>query len=114
MTDLSTGGHRSLFEPDARTRRRNAAETRFRLYGMAAVTAGILALIFLLTSILGNGLSSFRQTTLDLQVTLDAAVLDKAIAIPTICARSPRSGMARFWIRPLPTRWQPMASTPRR
>ncbi|GAB1365094.1 phosphate ABC transporter permease PstA [Rhodobacter sp.] len=78
MTDLSTGGHRSLFEPDARTRRRNAAETRFRLYGMAAVTAGILALIFLLTSILGNGLSSFRQTTLDLQVTLDAAVLDKA------------------------------------
>ena len=78
MTDISAGHTRSLFEADARTRRRNAAETRFRLYGMAAVATGILALVFLLVSILGNGLSSFRQTGIELQVALDAAVLDKA------------------------------------
>ena len=77
MTEISAGAG-SLFEADARTRRRNAAETRFRLYGMAAVATGILALVFLLVSILGNGLSSFRQTGIELQVTLDAAVLDKA------------------------------------
>lgn len=81
MTDLTAGlphPPRSLFEADARTRRRNAAEARFRFYGMAAVAVGILALVFLLVSILGNGLSSFRQTGIELQVTLDAAVLDKA------------------------------------
>ena len=77
MTEISAGAG-SLFEADARTRRRNAAETRFRLYGMAAVATGILALVFLLVSILGNGLSSFRQTGIELRVTLDAAVLDKA------------------------------------
>lgn len=77
MTDISAGHSRSLFEPDARTRRRNAAETRFRLYGMAAVTAGILALVFLMVSILGSGLSSFRQAGIELQVMLDADMLDK-------------------------------------
>lgn len=70
--------HASLFEPDSRTRRRNAAERRFRLYGLSAVSLGILALIFLLYSVLGNGLSAFRQTTMELQVTLDEAVLDKS------------------------------------
>lgn len=80
MTDLTAGlphAPRSLFEADARTRRRNAAEARFRLYGMAAVAVGILALVFLLVSILGNGLSSFRQTGIELQVALDPEVLDK-------------------------------------
>ena len=76
MTD--TSAHKSLFEPDARTRRRNASEARFRFYGMAAVGVGILALIFLLASVLGNGLSAFRQTTIAVQVTLDPAVLDKS------------------------------------
>ena len=81
MTDVSAGlpqAPRSLFEADARTRRRNAAEARFRFYGMAAVAAGILALVFLMVSILGNGLSSFRQTGIELRVALDAAALDKS------------------------------------
>ncbi|MDQ2066545.1 phosphate ABC transporter permease PstA [Xinfangfangia sp. CPCC 101601] len=80
MTEISQQAEppvKSLFESDLRTRRRNAAETRFRLYGMAAVAMGIFALIFLLVSVLGNGVSSFRQTSIELQVTLDEAVLDK-------------------------------------
>ncbi|MCZ8334865.1 MAG: phosphate ABC transporter permease PstA [Rhodobacteraceae bacterium] len=67
----------SLIEPDARTRRRNASERRFRLLGLTAVGVGLLALVILLTSVLGNGLSAFRQTWITIPVTLDAAVLDK-------------------------------------
>ena len=52
----------SLVTPDARTRRRNASERRFRLLGLSAVGVGLLALVVLLTSVLGNGLSAFRQT----------------------------------------------------
>jgi len=67
----------SLTEPDARTRRRNAAERRFRLLGVGAVAIGLVALVILLGSILNNGLSAFRQTYITFPITLDAAVLDK-------------------------------------
>ena len=67
----------SLITPDARTRARRAAERRFRLFGLAAVGLGVLALVVLMGSILGNGLPAFRQTFVTFPVTLDAAVLDK-------------------------------------
>ena len=69
---------KSLLVPDARTRARNASERRFRLMGMAAVAIGLVALVVLLVSVLGNGLSSFRQTYVTIPITLDAAVLDKS------------------------------------
>lgn len=68
----------SLFAPDQGMRRRNAAEARFRLYGLIAVGIALVALMFLLTSVLLNGTSAFRQASLLLDVPLDAAVLDKA------------------------------------
>ncbi|MCV2870028.1 phosphate ABC transporter permease PstA [Defluviimonas sp. WL0002] len=67
----------SLLRQDERTRRRNNAERRFRLYGQVAIGIAIMALVILLTSVLGNGLSAFRQTFISMPVTLDAAVLDK-------------------------------------
>ena len=67
----------SLLVADARTKRRNAAEFRFRLWGMIAVTISILALAGLLTSILSSGLSSFSQTYISLDIFLDPAKLDK-------------------------------------
>ncbi|WP_372604287.1 phosphate ABC transporter permease PstA [Actibacterium sp.] len=84
MSDLSAqtgdrdnphGG--SLLTPSKLTRRRNAAEARFRAYGLIAVCAGLLALALLLTSILGNGLSAFQQTFITLDVELVEAKLDK-------------------------------------
>ena len=66
----------SLLELDARTRRRNRSEARFRAYGLAAVTVAVMALVLLLVSILSNGLSSFRQTFVSFPITLDADVLD--------------------------------------
>lgn len=83
MTDLSTSAPvprqtQSLTVLDARTRRRNAAEKRFRFYGMAAIATAILALVVLLASVLGNGAGAFRQTYLTIPVTLDAKALDPA------------------------------------
>lgn len=85
MTDVTVFGNpslpakgKSLLALDERTRRRNRAEARFRLMGKIAVAIGIIALIGLLLSILSNGLSSFQQTYITLNVNLDAAALDKA------------------------------------
>jgi phosphate transport system permease protein len=77
MTPLSSA-RASLFAQDPRTKARNAAEKRFRAYGLTAIILALLALVWLLISIFGNGLPAFRQTFLTFPVTLDAATLDKA------------------------------------
>ncbi len=81
MTDASMGAAvprqtKSILIEDARTKKRNAAERRFRAYGLAAICIAVLALIILLTSVLGNGLSAYKQTFLDLEVALPAEKLD--------------------------------------
>ncbi|MBE1293229.1 MAG: phosphate ABC transporter permease PstA [Rhodobacteraceae bacterium] len=83
MTDASlpnTGGapkSGSLHEIDARTKKRNAAEKRFRMYGVAAIATGIIFLLVLLFAILGNGLGAFQQTFISVPVYLDESKLDK-------------------------------------
>ncbi|EDQ31727.2 phosphate ABC transporter, permease protein PstA [Hoeflea phototrophica DFL-43] len=47
------------------------------MMGLAAVIFGLLALVGLMASILSNGLSSFNQTYISLDVYLDPAKLDK-------------------------------------
>ncbi|MEM9638284.1 MAG: DUF3333 domain-containing protein, partial [Pseudomonadota bacterium] len=56
MTDATTSavpaatpasGKGSLMQQDARTRKRNAAEARFKAYGIAAITIGMLMLLIL-------------------------------------------------------------------
>ena len=66
----------SLLAASDRMKRRRAAERRFEIYGMIAVGIGVLALVGLLTSILFNGLSSFRQTFIEVPITLAAEALD--------------------------------------
>jgi phosphate transport system permease protein len=89
MTDLSVsgaspsarpaGGHRgSLLAKDPLTQKRNAAEARFRFYGMAAIVISMLALAALLISIFSTGLPAFRQTFLTIPVTLTEEKLDKS------------------------------------
>lgn len=85
MTDLSAlpaaapaGRRGSLLAQDPLTRRRNAAEARFRLYGIAAITLSMLALIWLLYSIFSVGLPAFRQTFITMPIELPAAKLDKS------------------------------------
>ncbi len=73
-----TAPRTSLFTEDPRTRARNRAETRFRIYGLIATSTAILALVVLLISIMGTGLSAFSQTYLTLSVELPEAKLDKS------------------------------------
>jgi len=68
----------SLLAQDARTRKRNAAETRFRMYGMAAIGVGLLFLVFLFASILRSGLPAFTQTVVDIEFTLTQEQFDTA------------------------------------
>ncbi|MCG7518291.1 phosphate ABC transporter permease PstA [Ruegeria sp. Ofav3-42] len=74
-TEKPKGG--SLFEKDARTKRRNAAESRFKMYGIAAIGIGLLMLVVLVTNIVTAGTGAFQQTYLELDVDLKADKLDK-------------------------------------
>ena len=67
----------SLLTQDARTIKRNRAEARFKAYGIAAISIGMLMLAVLLFTIIGRGTSAFQQTFVTLNVPLLAEKLDK-------------------------------------
>ena len=69
--------HRKAAEAVARgLKSRYWAERRFKLYGLAAVSLGMLFLAVLFISIISKGWSAFRQTYVQLEVSYDPAVLD--------------------------------------
>ena len=87
MTDISGGPaalpvpksrRGSLLTQDALTRRRNAAEARFKAYGAVAITLSMLALVWLLFSIISVGSPAFRQTFLTMPIELPEDKLDKS------------------------------------
>lgn len=57
-------------------KRRNAAEKRFRFYGLAAVMTAVLVLCLLLTSIISKGYTAFQQTYILVDIRLDAETID--------------------------------------
>jgi phosphate transport system permease protein len=85
MTDLSASQapvsrprKGSLLTQDALTRKRNAAEARFKAYGIAGIVLAMAALAALLFSIITAGLPAFQQTFLTIPIELPADKLDKA------------------------------------
>ena len=78
----------SLFTETKHTKRRNASEARFKSYGIAAIALGLTFLVFLLTTIVGNGLPAFKQTFVTIAVELPEAKLDKSgVRDPAIMAK---------------------------
>ena len=75
-----TDGKTSILELDARTKARNAAEARFKLYGLGAVGLGLLFLVILLTTIVTNGTRAFTQTFISMEVELIAEEIEAAEA----------------------------------
>ncbi|SMH57183.1 phosphate ABC transporter permease PstA [Mesorhizobium australicum] len=61
---------------DIGIKRRYAAEARFKAYGIAAITFGLLFLVIMLVSIFGKGYTAFWQTNVTLPITFDAAIID--------------------------------------
>ena len=78
MTDATNNTPKSsLLTVSPRVKQRNAAEARFKMYGIAAVMTGLVFLIILLSTILFNGVGAFQQTFIEVPVYLDEAKLDK-------------------------------------
>ncbi len=62
---------------DIGLKKRHAAETRFRLYGIVAIAIGITFLGLLLVSIVSKGYTAFVQTEISVPVFFDPAIIDK-------------------------------------
>lgn len=56
-------------------KKRRANETIFRSFGLVSILLGILSLVFLLTTIVGNGWGAFSQTYINLNLNFDAKTL---------------------------------------
>jgi len=70
----------SLFTVDERTRKRHAAEARFRAYGLIAIGLGLGFLLLLAVSILRSGLPAFTHHVLKTELTVTQAQFDAAEA----------------------------------
>lgn len=78
MSDIDQNKHGgSLLTQSARTKKRNAAETRFKAYGIAAIAVSLLMLAVLVTTIFSKGLGAYQQTFITLDVELLEKKLDK-------------------------------------
>lgn len=81
MTDTNasrTAPKASLLTIDAHTRRRQAAEKRFRVYGIVAIVIGMLFLAVLAVSIIRSGLPAFTKTIVEVEFTLTQDEFDAA------------------------------------
>jgi len=83
MTDFSptpdqpAAAQSSLLTLSKRTIQRNAAERRFKAYGIAAIAVGLVMLLVLVTTIVGRGTGAFQQTFITVNVELLESKLDK-------------------------------------
>ncbi|WP_377294955.1 phosphate ABC transporter permease PstA [Rhizobium sp. SG2393] len=62
---------------DIGIKRRYAAERRFRTYGLAAITFGLLFLFLLISSVVSKGYTAFEQTMITIPVEFTESVIDK-------------------------------------
>ena len=69
-------GRKPIEVIQAGLRKRKAAETRFKIYGIAAIASGLLFLAILFTTIVSNAYTAFVQTHIKLDVYLDPQVLE--------------------------------------
>ncbi len=93
----------SVWDGDAfqqRLRKRYRKERIFRAMGLASIIAGVLFLVVLLTSIVGNGWSAFWQTYIALEVTFEQEMLDpKATGDPETIGKGNFGGLVKKTMR---------------
>jgi phosphate transport system permease protein len=80
MSDVTTSEvSRTATRPirrDIGIKRRYAAERRFRIYGFAAISFGLLFLFLLLSSVVSKGYTAFQQTMITIPVEFSESVID--------------------------------------
>ncbi|TGQ45742.1 phosphate ABC transporter permease PstA [Mesorhizobium sp. M00.F.Ca.ET.216.01.1.1] len=70
---------------------RYAAERRFRIYGMLAISVGLAFLAIMLIAIVSKGYTAFWQTTISVPITFDEKVIDpsnKRAIDPTVLIKA--------------------------
>jgi phosphate transport system permease protein len=80
MTDVASTPAGVLAKParrDIGIKRRYAAERRFRAYGIAALSFGILFLFLLLYSVVSKGYTAFQQTMITVPVEFSEQIIDR-------------------------------------
>ena len=76
MLDTLAAGAARQPRRDIGIKRRYAAERRFRLYGILAISFGIFFLAIMLVAIVSKGYTAFWQTTVTLPITFDEKLID--------------------------------------
>ena len=79
MTDIAFGSPAvPVAHPrrDIGLKRRYGAERRFRIYGLLAISVGLIFLAVMLVSIISKGYTAFWQTAVTLPITFDEKVID--------------------------------------
>ena len=74
--DLSVHSVAAKKRMSQRLKKRQAAEKRFRFYGLSAICIGLMFLVILFTTIIGKGWPAFLQTSIQLNVNLDPEIVD--------------------------------------
>ncbi|WP_422375237.1 phosphate ABC transporter permease PstA [Roseibium sp.] len=69
---------KSLYALDDLTRKRNAAEKRFKAYGITAIGIGLFFLVVLAYAIISEGIPAFTKTVVEVDFTLTQEQFDKA------------------------------------
>ena len=95
---------RSLYDISERTKKRNAAEGRFRLYGIIAIAIGLLMLLVLVTPSFTVEQARFNRRLSRWKSSWRRSLIKKAIETSTILKR-----FRHLDIRPC---WQPRCRTP--
>jgi phosphate transport system permease protein len=73
---VPTGVKSSLLVQHKLMKQRNAAEARFKIYGVIAIVISLATLFIMLFTIFSDGVSAFRQAKLTFPVALDQTILD--------------------------------------
>ena len=77
-------------------KKRYAAEARFKMWGIAAVSSAVVFLILLLGSIILQGSSAFVTTKVELELTLDPAIIDpQGTKDPSVIANADYNAIIR-------------------
>ncbi|HWK63988.1 MAG TPA: phosphate ABC transporter permease PstA [Rhizobiaceae bacterium] len=101
MTDISFdtfAGTAAKPRRDIGLKRRYAAERRFRIYGVLAISVGLLFLAVMLFSIVSKGYTAFWQTSVNLPVTFSEKIIDpqgKRDSDPSVLVKANYPNLAR-------------------
>jgi len=77
-------------------KRRHAAEWRFRLFGLAAISVGLAFLVVLFVSITTRGSTAFKQTFIAVNVHFDAKTVDpRGTNDPAVLAKADYRGLLK-------------------